>query len=394
MVGVGRPGEAMADGNQRPLDDVEAAVIRDFVSGKTYEEVAEAHGKTVSWVYRLTLRCGVRRHEAKIQMRATERKRFQEAFLRSVIGTTVTSDVLDFLSSIPSKSVAMHFNSPPFNQDKPYGGIGGDSLSFHAYLGWQLMCLAEQARTLQEGGVLFVQVGRTYAAEGHAPWPLDAVLFGHLVSMGLTFQSRVVWVVPHGLTPKKRLAERHMTALVFSRGPIKTFNATPGRTPTKQPGKRAYRGPNKGAISSHGLGSFPSDVWPMRNVASSHAERTDHCCQFPVAFARRAILMYSMPGDLVVDCFSGSGTTEETCARTGRDFAGCDLFYADTREKRLAKVAPDLVSLLPGVTDESIAVWQAEAKPVWKPNAVHKETLRAEWRELELDLAFAEGHGE
>jgi hypothetical protein len=43
---------------------------------------------------------------------------------------------------------------------------------------------------------------------------------------------------------------------------------------------------------------------------------------------------------------------------------GADLFYEDTRRERLAKVMPELVSLLPGVTDQSVAVWQAEARRV------------------------------
>jgi site-specific DNA-methyltransferase (adenine-specific) len=83
--------------------------------------------------------------------------------------------------------------------------------------------------------------------------------------------------------------------------------------------------------------------------------------------ARRAVLLYSMPGDLVIDPFSGSGTTHVACRETGRSFSGCDLFYEDIRAKRLASVEPDLVSHLPGVSDETLAVWQAEARRVDAP---------------------------
>jgi len=34
------------------------------------------------------------------------------------------------------------------------------------------------------------------------------------------------------------------------------------------------------------------------------------------------------------------------------------------REKRLANATPDLVSALPGVSDATIAVWQAEARRI------------------------------
>lgn len=82
---------------------------------------------------------------------------------------------------------------------------------------------------------------------------------------------------------------------------------------------------------------------------------------------RRAILLYTQPEDLVVDPFSGSGTTHAECIRTGRAFSGADLHFEDLRAARLAKVAPDLVSTLPGVTDESLSVWSAEAVPVHVP---------------------------
>jgi hypothetical protein len=42
-------------------------------------------------------------------------------------------------------------------------------------------------------------------------------------------------------------------------------------------------------------------------------------------------------------------------------------FYEDIRTKRLAAVEPDLVSHLPGVSDETLAVWQAEARRVDAP---------------------------
>ena len=41
-----------------------------------------------------------------------------------------------------------------------------------------------------------------------------------------------------------------------------------------------------------------------------------------------------------------------------------DLFYEDLRARRLAEVMPDSFSQLPGVSDQSIAVWQAEARRV------------------------------
>jgi hypothetical protein len=76
-----------------------------------------------------------------------------------------------------------------------------------------------------------------------------------------------------------------------------------------------------------------------------------------------------MPGDLVCDAFSGSGTTQVAALETGRAFVGADLFYEDLRSARLAQAAPDLVCHLPGVTNQSIAIWQAETVKVETPAA-------------------------
>lgn len=141
----------------------------------------------------------------------------------------------------------------------------------------------------------------------------------------------------------------------------------------KEPGKRAYKGPNKGRLSGHPLGAFPSNVWSITHVGSNSTElkklkaHPKHPAPFPLALARRAILLYSMPGDLVCDVFSGSGTTQLAALETGRAFVGADLFYEDLRAARLAQAVPDLVCHLPGVTDESIAVWQQKPSRLRHP---------------------------
>jgi DNA modification methylase len=96
-------------------------------------------------------------------------------------------------------------------------------------------------------------------------------VFDDLRICGLTYQSRVVWPAHHGLTPKRRLAERYETALVFSKGDAPAFNPSAARRPQLNPGKSALYGPNI----------------------------TEHVAQYPEALAMRAILLYTQPGDLV-----------------------------------------------------------------------------------------------
>lgn len=64
------------------------------------------------------------------------------------------------------------------------------------------------------------------------------------------------------------------------------------------------------------------------------------------------------------------------------------MFYEDVRAKRLAVVAPDLYFKFPGVTEESLAVWAAEAKAV---NCEPKSLISKKQNErMLLDLFEAE----
>ncbi|OQX74963.1 MAG: DNA modification methylase [Campylobacteraceae bacterium 4484_4] len=50
-----------------------------------------------------------------------------------------------------------------------------------------------------------------------------------------------------------------------------------------------------------------------------------HPTQKPVKLFEALIEKHSDPGDTVLDCFLGSGTTAVACKRTGRNFTGCEL---------------------------------------------------------------------
>lgn len=341
--------------------------VLSLLQSKTYDEIAQETGWSRGRIYALALKTGARKTEARIRERAKQRQTRQLETLAEMINQPVKADVSDYLESLPSGCARLICTSIPYNVGKSYGdAAGADRMKHIAYLGWLLQILSECSRILMDGGTLFLQVGST-RDDNDRLIPLDVLLFEWIAKCKLDFQSRVIWTIPHGLTPTSRLAERHETALVFSKGkPI--FNATPARVPQKQPGKRAFKGPNKGELSGNPLGAWPSNVWSdIGNLGHNHPEKTSHPAAFPLALARRAVLLYSMPGDLVIDPFLGSGTTAEAALRTGRAFSGCDLFYHSDVKRRLANAFPDTFTPLPGVTDESVAVWQAEARRVDVP---------------------------
>ena len=78
--------------------------------------------------------------------------------------------------------------------------------------------------------------------------------------------------------------------------------------------------------------------WGSRGVWSIPSVRAnvEHEAQFPDELARRVIRIFSAPGDLVMDCFVGSGTTPAVAICEGRRYLGIDLMphYANLASER------------------------------------------------------------
>jgi site-specific DNA-methyltransferase (adenine-specific) len=61
------------------------------------------------------------------------------------------------------------------------------------------------------------------------------------------------------------------------------------------------------------------------NYPICHDEGRFHPTQKPLALIEALIEKHSNAGDMIVDCFSGSGTTAAAAYNTGRSFIGCEL---------------------------------------------------------------------
>ncbi len=83
------------------------------------------------------------------------------------------------------------------------------------------------------------------------------------------------------------------------------------------------------------------DIWVDVGAINSMAqERTEYPTQKPEAFLERIIKASSNEGDLVLDCFVGSGTTAAVAEKLNRRWIACDLgrFAIHTTRKRLLGV--------------------------------------------------------
>lgn len=95
-----------------------------------------------------------------------------------------------------------------------------------------------------------------------------------------------------------------------------------------------------------------SDVWDdimSFQQQPTSAENVGYPTQKPESLLERIIKASSNPGDLVFDCFMGSGTTQAVAMKLGRRFIGADINLGaiQTTTKRLLGVAAELGETLP-----------------------------------------------
>lgn len=96
-------------------------------------------------------------------------------------------------------------------------------------------------------------------------------------------------------------------------------------------------GGKKGLL--HPFGSLVSDVWTDIHRVKHNKYRDEHPCQLPIHLLERVILMSTDENDIVLDPFSGTGTTALAAKRLGRNFIGFefDKTYAEIATNKLAQ---------------------------------------------------------
>ena len=98
------------------------------------------------------------------------------------------------------------------------------------------------------------------------------------------------------------------------------------------------------------VGAKPRDWFVMDYINVMSNERENYPTQKPEDLLKKIILSSSNPGDIVFDCFMGSGTTQAVAMKLGRRFIGADINLGaiQTTTKRLIGVADELYSTIGG----------------------------------------------
>ena len=94
-------------------------------------------------------------------------------------------------------------------------------------------------------------------------------------------------------------------------------------------------------------GQVVNDLWTdISLLKGKSAELADYPTQKPEALLSRVLAISSNPGDLVLDCFIGSGTTAAVAQKLGRRWIGADINKGaiQTTMKRLAGVIEEQAS--------------------------------------------------
>jgi DNA modification methylase len=136
-----------------------------------------------------------------------------------------------------------------------------------------------------------------------------------------------------------------------------------------------------------------SDVWDdLQFLRGNHPERVDYATQKPSWLVERIIKASSSEGDLVLDCFCGSGTTAVVAERLGRRWIACDLgrFAIHTTRKRLLAIPHVRPFVVQNLGKYERQAWQAAEFRGRGTDAVEEQSERdAAYRKFILDLYHA-----
>ena len=211
----------------------------------------------------------------------------------------------DWFNTIPLDSVQLFVLDPPYNLGYKYNTFK-DKMPHAHYIEEQTHLLNDAMSRLKDGGSLFYLNYPETAAE---------------IWMSMKPEYRFEWITwvynVHSAGSPVRKASR--VWLWFSKGEP-TINKDAFHT--------EYQNPTDKRVAGRIAAGFkPSayDWWEFQQVKNVSKEKRDHPCQLPEKMVERIILGTSNPGDLVCDCYSGSGTTAITAIKNGRRFDGCDL---------------------------------------------------------------------
>ena len=253
-------------------------------------------------------------------------------------------DAATVLATLPSGSVDCIVTSPPYFGLRDYGVDGqiGAEASPAEFVAAMVAVFREARRVLADDGTLWLNLGDSYGAGKNLlgiPWRVALALQDD----GWILRNDIIWSKPNAMPESvtDRLSSRHEHLFMLTKSPRYWFDLDPIRE-AQAPASvaRATRADKRGkegwADAYHGnpptglarrserdtaIGRNPGDVWDIATRPFPGA----HFAVMPPALAERCIQAGCKPHGIVLDPFSGSGTTGYAAAKHDRRYVGIDL---------------------------------------------------------------------
>lgn len=246
---------------------------------------------------------------------------------RSSLGALWGTDCMAVLPLLANESVDTVFADPPFNLGKRYGRNTNDAIPDERYLAWCRAWLGQCARILKPGGAMFLY--------NLPKW--NVLLGAFLFELHLGFRHWIAIEISSSYPINGRLHPSHYGLLYFTKGKPKTFRRV--RTPIAVcrhcGGEIKDYGGHRKAMNPKGVNL--KDVWtdipPVRHWKFKSKDRPANALS--TKLLDRVVEISTVPGDVVLDPFGGSGTTFAVCERKHRHWLGMEIDFASEIADRL-----------------------------------------------------------
>ncbi len=237
----------------------------------------------------------------------------------------LNEDCLQALRTFPENSIDFCFADPPYNLKKKYDRWD-DALESVEYFKWCDKWLSQLFRVLKPG--------RTLAVLNIPLWAVRH--YQHLASI-INFQAWIVWEAL--AFPVRMIMPAHYSIICFSKG-------APRRLPGLNRDSELDIFENEDEEYLQPLGesyclrancvsrrhrteksdrSAVTDLWHDVHRLKHNSRRVDHPCQLPPLLMRRLFALFTRPGEIVLDCFNGAGTSTLVAEQMRRKFVGIEL---------------------------------------------------------------------
>jgi DNA modification methylase len=301
-----------------------------------------------------------------------------------------------FTASIPSRRAADESEETDFHKEpsiieqKAYRDAWGKGLE--SYLEWFYQTTVILRDLLSESGTIYVHLDQ------HVIHPAKLIMdevFG-----SSSFLNHIIWSYRRWPSVSSNYQSMHDDIMFYAKNPsvsrrFHTQYEPPSESyVTRFKGKTQVLDPEtktrKLVVDAPTKGLPLRDVWELSIIAGFKSERTGFPTQKPESLLQRIIEVSSNKGDLVLDCFAGSGTTAAVAERLGRRWIACDLgrFAIHTTRKRLLAVPNLRPFVVQNLGKYERQQWQSAEFPPPMAKAILKSSANEKRRIANSFLSF------